>query len=82
MTLAVFGIVALVIVVVLAAHAVAAYALARRMTRIKRVRVTGTPADLYLDHEEPTFPAADRAGAAWVVPRQPGRARLGGDRPR
>ncbi len=59
MTLAVFGIIALVIVVVLAAHAVAAYALARRMTRIKRVRVTGTPADLYLDHEEPTFPAAD-----------------------
>ena len=53
------GIAAGVGVLVVAAHLLAAYALARRMTRIKRVRVAGSPADLYLDHEELTFPAAD-----------------------
>ena len=53
------GIAAGIGILAIAAHVLAAYALARRMTRIKRVRVTGTPADLYLDHEELTFPAAD-----------------------
>ncbi len=53
------GIAAGIGVIVIAAHLLGAYALARRMTRIKRVRVTGSPADLYLDHEELTFPAAD-----------------------
>ncbi len=53
------GIAAGVGVLVIAAHLLAAYALARRMTRIKRVRVSGSPADLYLDHEDLTFPAAD-----------------------
>lgn len=59
MTVAVFGVVVLAIIAIAVAHAVGAYVLARRMTRIRRIRVTGSPADMYLDHEDLTFAAAD-----------------------
>ena len=59
MTTVVLGLVVPAIVAVLVVHAIGAYVLARRMTRPKRVRVTGSPADMHIEHEDVVFAAAD-----------------------
>ena len=59
MSTVVLGLVVVAAVAVLVAHAIGAYVLARQMTRPKRMRVTGSPADLHLDHEDVVFAAAD-----------------------
>lgn len=59
MTLATFGVIALFVLAVVVVHAVCALVLAGRMTRPKRVRVTGSPAALRLDHEDVRFGAGD-----------------------
>lgn len=59
MITAVVGFVVLVVIAAAAAHIVAAYVLARRMTRIRRSRVTGSPADVQMAYEDLTFAATD-----------------------
>lgn len=49
----------LAVVAIAVAHVVAAYMLAHRMTRIRRLRVTGSPADVHMDFEDVTFASAD-----------------------
>ena len=56
---AVVSLVVLAIVAIAVAHVVAAYVLAHRMTRIRRLRVTGSPADVHMDFEDVTFASAD-----------------------
>lgn len=56
---AVVGMIVLAIVLLAVAHLVAAYALAHRMTRNRRLRVTGSPADVHMDFEDVTFPSTD-----------------------
>ena len=49
----------LVVVMVMMANVLAAYLLANKMTRARRVRVTGSPGDMRLDHEDVAFATAD-----------------------